>query len=123
MEDRLYGTGRFIIVTPPSKRVQSMIEQILNQKPDGANKLPGKILLCNVNFFEMKDEALSLGRLARHTQYHVSLMLEYYDVKGRYQNVKIPAKGEACDRDLLVATDKATQIAVDNLTKRIGAKP
>jgi hypothetical protein len=100
-----------------------MLEQILNRKPDGQSKLPGRILLCNVNFFEMKNESLGLGRLARNVQYHVSLMIEYYDVKGRYQNVKIPAKGEARHADLLAATDQAAQLAVDSLVKRIGEQP
>jgi hypothetical protein len=121
VEDKLYDTGRYRIVTPPSKQIKSVLEQILSAKAEesGKQELPSKILLCNMNFFEVKSEKLRFGTLARKTEYHVELMLEYYDITGPYTNVKIPARGEAKKADLLEATNMAAEQAIEKLLERI----
>jgi hypothetical protein len=120
VEDKLYESKRFLFVAPPQQQVRSMLEQILGRAPDPAQqKLPRRFLLCNMNFFEAKNERLSFGSVARSTEYHVELMLEYYNLDGQYTNIKIPAKGEARDRDLLKATGQAAVAAIERLLKRI----
>lgn len=120
IEDKLYDTKRFQIVTPPSKRMKSMLEQVLGaQKEAKESKLPRRILLCNMNFFEIKTESLRLAKVAKALDYHVELMLEYYDLDGPYGNTPVVAKGDAVHKDLLVATDQATVAALAKLLKRI----
>lgn len=121
VEDMLYDKG-FETVTAPTNQTKSMLEQMLGQSavPAGTTKLPDKILLCNMNFFEVKTEKLSMGSLARNSEYHAELMLELYDVKGAHSNVKIPAKGEAKDKDLLTAVQSAARQAVEKLVGRMG---
>lgn len=121
VEDLLYEKG-FEIVTAPSSQTQSMLEQILGQSAvpaPGAVKLPEMVLLCNMNFFEVKTESLSWFRLARNSEYHAELLLELYEVTAPQRNVKIPSKGEARDKDLLTATQKAAKQAIDKLVERI----
>ncbi|NQU40185.1 MAG: LPP20 family lipoprotein [Lentisphaerae bacterium] len=120
VEDNLYETRRFTFVTPPSNQARSMLEQIMGRTPEvQARKLPRRILLCNMNFFEVKTERLGFGSIAHNPEYHVELMLEYYDLEDRFANVKIPAKGEARDADLLKATDLAAERALKRLVTRI----
>ena len=121
VEDLLYEKG-FEIVTAPSSQTQSMLEQILGQSAaptPGAVKLPEMVLLCNMNFFEVKTESLSWFRLARNSEYHAELLLELYEVTAPHANVKIPSKGEARDKDLLTATQKAAKQAIDKLVERV----
>ena len=119
VEDKLYDTKRFTLVTPPEKQMRSMLADILGRSPDAKKKLPQRILLCNMNFFEVKTESLRFAAVSKRTEYHAELMLEYYDLEDEYSNVKIPAKGEAKDRDLLEATSQATAMAIEKLMKRI----
>ena len=120
VEDKLYDSRRFLFVAPPQQQVRSMLEQILGRAPDPKQQqLPRRFLLCNMNFFEAKNERLSLGAVARSTEYHVELMLEYYNLDGQYTNIKIPAKGEARDKDLLNATGQAAVLAIERLLRRI----
>lgn len=121
VEDLLYEKG-FEIVTAPSSQTQSMLEQILGQSAaptPGAVKLPEMVLLCNMNFFEVKTESLSWFRLARNSEYHAELLLELYEVTAPHTNVKIPSKGEARDKDMLTATQKAAKQAIDKLVERV----
>ena len=68
----------------------------------------------------VKTESLSWGTTAKNSEYHAELMLEFYDVGStNSSNVKIPAKGEARDKDLLAATQSAAGMAVKKLTKRV----
>jgi len=120
VEDKLYESGRFLFVTPPQQQVRSMLEQILGRAPDtGEQKLPRRFLLCNMNFFEIKSESLLAGAVSKRTEYHVELMLEYYNLDGRYTNIKLPAKGEARGRDLPAATGEAAAKAIQKLLERI----
>jgi hypothetical protein len=121
VEDLLYSKG-FEIVTAPSSQTQSLLQQMFNQaapSSPAAVKLPDKVLLCNMNFFEIKTESLSWGALARNSEYHVELLLELYDITAPHSNVKIPSKGEARDKDLLDATQKAAKQAIDKLVERV----
>jgi len=119
VEDLLYEEG-FEIVTAPSSQTKSMLQQILGQAPSqGKTKLPDKLLLCNMNFFEIKTESLSFGKLARNSEYHAELLLELYEINGPHSNVKIPSKGEARDKDLLTATQKAAEQAIKKLVERV----
>lgn len=120
VEDLLYGEG-FEIVTAPTSRVASLLEQMLGRSTGAGSqtRLPEKLLLCNMNFFEIKTESMSLGAVTRNSEYHVELMLELYDLKNPGGNVKIPAKGEARDKDLLAATQRAAGQAVDKLVVRL----
>lgn len=121
VEDLLYEKG-FEIVTVPSSQTQNMLEQVLGQSAahtPGAVKLPDMVLLCNMNFFEVKTESLSWGTLARNSEYHAELLLELYEVSAPHSNVKIPSKGEARDKDLLTATQKAAKQAIDKLVERV----
>ncbi|MDP6631824.1 MAG: LPP20 family lipoprotein [Kiritimatiellia bacterium] len=119
VEDKLYDTKRFTLVTPPEKQMRSMLSDILGRSPQAKQKLPQRILLCNMNFFEVKTESLRFAAVSKRTEYHAELMLEYYNLEDEYSNVKIPAKGEAKDRDLLEATSEATAMAIDKLMHRI----
>ncbi len=120
VEDKLYDTQRFLFVTPPQAQMQSMLESILGRTPEvKQRKLPRRILLCNMNFFEAKTESLRFGAAARRTDYHVELMFEYYNLEDAYSNIKIPAKGEARNADLLVATNEAATLAIKKLLDRI----
>jgi hypothetical protein len=120
VEDKLYDTKRFTLVTPPEKQMRSMLEDILGRTMDAKKKkLPQRILLCNMNFFEVKTESLRFAAVSKRTEYHAELMLEYYNLEDEYSNVKIPAKGEAKDRDLLAATSEATAMAIAKLMQRI----
>ena len=124
VEDLLYEKG-FEIVTAPSSQTKGMLEQIfgLSVAPaDQAVKLPDKVLLCNMNFFEVKTESLSGMVLVRNSEYHAELLLEWYEVAAAHANVKIPSKGEARDKDLLVATQKAAKQAIDKLVERVRAR-
>lgn len=117
VEDLLYDKG-FEIVTAPSNQAKGMLEQIfgLSAVPEAQTvKLPEKALLGNMNFFEVKTEEMSWGVVVRHIEYHAELQLELHDP---HSNVKIPAKGEARDKDLLVATQKAAEQAVGKLVER-----
>ena len=121
VEDLLYEKG-FEIVTAPSSQTKSMLEQIIGQSvPPSAQAvtLPAKALLCNMNFFEIKTESVSWGSLARNSEYHAELLLEVYEVTAPHSNVKIPSKGEARDKDLLAATQKAAKQAIDKLVERV----
>lgn len=121
VEDLLYAQN-FEIVTAPTAQTRSMLEQILGQSAgptSGAVRLPDKVLLCNMNFFEIKTESLSFGKLARNSEYHAELLLELYDVTAPHSNVKIPSKGEARDKDLLTATQKAARQAIEKLVDRL----
>ncbi len=120
VEDKLYETQRFVFVTPPQKQMQSMLEQILGRSMEvQERKMPQRILLCNMNFFEVKTESLKFGSVSKRTDYHVELMLEYYNLEDRYSNIKIPAKGEARHADLLVATSEAAALAIKKLIQRV----
>lgn len=120
VEDKLYESGRFLFVTPPQQQMRSMLEQILGRAPDtGEQKLPRRFLLCNMNFFEIKSESLLAGAASKRTEFHVELMLEYYNLDGQYTNIKIPAKGEARGRDLPSATGEAAVNAIKRLLQRI----
>jgi hypothetical protein len=121
VEDLLYEKG-FETVTAPSSQTKSMLEQILGQSAGPIAqgvKFPDKVLLCNMNFFEVKTESLSWGMLARNSEYHAELLLELYEVTAPHSNVKIPSKGEARDKDLLAATQKAAKQAIDKLVERV----
>jgi len=122
VEDMLYEKG-YEVVTAPSSQAKSMLEQIFgiaaDSAPSGTVKLPDKVLLCNMNFFEVKTESLSWGTLARNSEYHAELLLELYEVTAPHSNVKIPSKGEARDKDLLAATQKAAKQAIDKLVERV----
>ncbi len=119
VEDKLYDTKRFTLVTPPEKQMRSMLADILGRSPEAKQKLPQRILLCNMNFFEVKTESLRFAAVSKRTEYHAELMLEYYNLEDDYSNVKIPAKGEARDQDLLEATGKATAMSIEKLMERI----
>jgi len=120
VEDKLYDSGRFQFVTPPQQQVRSMLEQILGRAPDTASqKLPRRFLLCNMNFFELKTESLFLGKASKRIEYHVELMLEYYNLDGQYTNIKIPAKGESRGSDLPAAIGEAAGMAIGKMLKRI----
>ncbi len=119
VEDKLYDTKRFTLVTPPEKQMRSMLSDILGRSPEAKKKLPERILLCNMNFFEVKTESLRFAAVSQRTEYHAELMLEYYNLEDAYSNVKIPAKGEAKSRDLLEATSEATAMAIEKLMDRI----
>lgn len=119
VEDELYDTRQFTLVTPPQKQMRSMLADILGRTPEARQKLPERILLCNMNFFEVKTESLRFAAVSRRTEYHAELMLEYYNLEDAYSNVKIPAKGEARSRDLLESTSEATAMAIEKLMERI----
>lgn len=120
VEDKLYDSQRFLFVTPPQKQMRSMLESILGRAPEvKARKFPQRILLCNMNFFEVKTESLRFGATARRMDYHVELMFEYYNLTDAYSNIKIPAKGEAKHADLLTATNEAATLAIKKLLERI----
>lgn len=124
VEDLLYDNG-FEIVTAPSSQTKGMLEQIfgLSAVMEAQTvKLPNKVLLCNMNFFEVKTESMSGLVLVRNSEYHAELLLEWYEVTGAPGNVKIPAKGEARDKDLLAATQKAAEQAIDKLVERVRAR-
>ena len=125
VEDLLYDHG-YEIVTAPASQTKSMLEQILGQFSADTGgrdiKLPELLLLCNMNFFEVKTERLSLGTLARNQEYHAELLLELYEVTAPHTNVKIPAKGEARDKDLLAAIQQAAKQAVEKLVERVRTK-
>ena len=121
VEDLLYENG-YEIVTSPATQTKSMLEQILGQfsTADTSDvKRPELVLLCNMNFFENKTERLSLLTAERGREYHAELLLELYEVNSAHSNVKIPAKGEAVDADLLEATREATELAIGKLLERI----
>jgi hypothetical protein len=120
IEDKLYDTHLFQLVTVPSTRVKSVLEQIVaGAASKGKKRLPHRILLCNMNFFEMTSEKLRFGTVARNKEYHVELLLQYYDVEGPYDNVIVPAKGEARGADLLGASNEAADAAVEKLIRRL----
>ena len=121
VEDLLYEEG-FEIVTAPSSQTKSLLQQMFGQSAPSSSsavKLPDKVLLCNMNFFEVKTESLSWGTLARNSEYHAELLLELYDLHAEHSNVKIPSKGEARNKDLLTATQNAATQAVKKLVQRV----
>jgi len=121
VEDLLYEQG-YEIVTAPSSQTKSLLQQMFGHSSTstpGAVKLPDKVLLCNMNFFEVKTESLSWGTLARNSEYHAELLLELYDLHAEHSNVKIPSKGEARNKDLLTATQNAATQAVQRLVERV----
>lgn len=121
VENRLYDHG-FEVVTAPASETRSMLADILGQfstETSSAVKLPEKLLLLNMNFFEIKTETMTRGRVIQRSEFHVALMLEMYEVSSEFGNVKIPAKGEARNEDLLAATSQAAGRAVDLLAERL----
>ncbi len=121
IENLLYDHG-FDVVTAPASQTRDMLQDILGQfATDSAStvQLPEKVILINMNFFEIKNERLTRGRVIQRTEYHAALMLEMYEVSAEFGNVKIPAKGEVRNEDLLAATSQAARRAVDQLAERL----
>jgi penicillin-binding protein activator len=121
IENLLYDRG-FDVITAPASQTRDMLQDILGQfaaEASSATKLPEKLLLINMNYFEIKTESLSRGRLTRKTDFHVALMLEMYEVSAEFGNVKIPAHGEARDENLLAATRRSAETAVNQLVERL----
>lgn len=124
IENLLYDQG-FDVVTAPSSQTRDMLQDILGQfqaESSAAVKLPEKLLLINMNYFEIYTESLSRARLTRMTDFHVALMLEMYEVSAEFGNVKVPAHGEARDGNLLAATRLAAESAVNQLVERLGSR-
>ncbi len=54
-----------------------MLVDILGRSMDAKQKkLPQRILLCNMNFFEVKTESLRFAAVSKRTEYHAELNLE-----------------------------------------------
>jgi len=121
VEDLLYDQG-FEIVTAPTSSATNLVQQMFGQSisPSGNSvKLPEKILLCNMNFVEIKTESLSLGKRALKSEYHAALHLSLFSTDGLHTNVPIPASGRGRHEDLLHATQEAAVMAVEKLTRRM----
>jgi hypothetical protein len=118
VEDLLYENG-FEIFTVPSSKVPELEKQFFDwdgsQEPQPDEQLPDKAIRCNMNFFPVETESTSWFRVVRNSDYHAELLLDFREP---HSNVKIPAKGEALDKDLLVAIQKAAEQAVGNLVAR-----
>lgn len=121
VEDLLYENG-FENFTVPSSKVEDLKKQFLDwgdnpePQPEG---LPDKAIFCNMNFFKVETESMSCLMLIRNSEYHAELFLEFREP---HSNVAITSKGEARDKDLLVAIQKAAEQSVDKLVARVRQK-
>lgn len=120
VENLLYDRN-FEILTSPAARTKDMLAEIMGQfaeSPEGDVLLPDLVLLCNMNFFKVPTPRMIGLKTVEDQEYHAELKLELYEVKGANRNVKIPAMGEAKNRDLLVAIRQSAEAAVDQLATK-----
>lgn len=122
VEDLLYEEG-YATLTAPSSKTADLLREVLGGPEGGEDEWPATrpdyVLLCNMNFFEIRGERLSLARRMAVREYHVELLLELYDTRGEAGKGKIPARGDARSADLLEAATIAARQAVSRLVARL----